>query len=1113
MIFQLAAIVGVSAMIIGAVCDVLSDDERDKQSRMREDYEDYKSCRDQEYEEIYTANKEASESLFKQRQAESSRMKREAKERERRIRTEYYETTCRRVDEQYKNKQGLIIEVRDTITKIQRVRKDQVTMLRGRALDMLLQSLRETEEKLRAYLIYLEKYKKNMNRVLQRGSIFPEPFEMLLPSEFPYKGKVLVMKKKEVQERGTLSTRDGISNKYYCRDIGELDVYDDDAQVHLFVEYFEGNPHYHHVLSCSKGFFKNTALYQPKIGVEAEVMRQERDRIILQYSNMELLIYKRNLENPRCTPPRGTTLRVFPLKWDYNLRYKPEVTEKLNESFALCHFHSIPMLFEEHQFDEFAATLQELNLLESSEEWKIAPLYEEGIPELTSVKLQLGYELIIKGDIIDDGQGKSYIKYSGILSSEHSVRPEDIFVAVDTQVKVLWEEDIHLVDLEDHESMSDLVLFLFNEFKTQKALKNSREGMAYFNKWAEVTDKLINYLHKQGNTLTCEIEQIELVGKDRITKLEIHRAEVKNAEKVRKKLEENLKSTLGHTDYFIETDYDIRYPVEFNKATGEYLKIIGKFPYQFLKDNNYKLTIYQRKNPYPDVQQKNALNVFREGRLVNSKLKTYYINTSNVESETTDFAVEEFYSSNIAANPYQKNAVESALRENNFFMIQGPPGTGKTTVIIEIILQYIRKYPLNRVLVVSQANVAVDNVLKGLQKVDGVPFGPGHIIRCGKEGSIDAQILPVSFERRKEEYFRKIESVPVTEENRTELSRWKQIIYGREGDSFLGELILRGNRIIGATCVGLAQKRIGLNQLEFDLAIVDEAGRALPGELLIPVNRSRKVVLIGDHKQLPPVINPVLFDQEKLEISDPRYCREELFSKSFFEQLYVNCPESNKSMLRTQYRMPTGVGALVSKLFYEGKLESGSATSNKHPVYGGRNINCLDMSWVKGYREQGGRGESKRNPIEAGIVVEIVKDICRGCSDRIAVITPYKGQKKEIIKRFKSKGIDTRTIEVSVDTVDAFQGDEAEIVIFCTTRSRKPTPFFADEARINVALSRTKRELLIIGSLNYFDKYGPGTPLYEIAQYVRDNGKIYNSLEELIQPAGETPGTAGGVKT
>jgi len=489
--------------------------------------------------------------------------------------------------------------------------------------------------------------------------------------------------------------------------------------------------------------------------------------------------------------------------------------------------------------------------------------------------------------------------------------------------------------------------------------------------------------------------------------------------------------------------------------------------------------------------QKNALLQFRSGFLANSLLKSYLLDASNIEYEPLDIIQPDIYNEKLANNLSQKRALERALNEKNLYLIQGPPGTGKTTVIKEIIHQQMELNPASRVLVVSQANVAVDNVLRGLKK-----DYRKQMIRCGHLAKIDESIVDISFEEKYEHYIKSIKSYSPGNNEKNLYLKWLEVI--TESDNTInpdiGELILKDHQIVGATCVGLAQKKIGLNRIIFDLVIIDEASKALPAEILIPVNRAKKVILIGDHKQLPPVINPILYDEEKIELSDREYMQDQLFSLSMFQKLYEAAPESNKSILESQYRMPSVIGEMVSELFYGGLLKNGKGTDLKKPIYFKSNLNIIDMSKDKTYKESKENGMSVVNYREAQIVNLLVEKIRKetNVSMRIAVITPYRGQKRAIVKALMKNGINLSEENIAVNTIDAFQGDEAELVIYCTTRANKKTLYFSDDARLNVAFSRAKNSLVIIGSMNYFKKYGPESNLRKIAEYIEKNGSILN---------------------
>jgi hypothetical protein len=183
--------------------------------------------------------------------------------------------------------------------------------------------------------------------------------------------------------------------------------------------------------------------------------------------------------------------------------------------------------------------------------------------------------------------------------------------------------------------------------------------------------------------------------------------------------------------------------------------------------------------------------------------------------------------------------------------------------------------------------------------------------------------------------------------------------------------------------------------------------------------------------------------------------------------------------------MPPMIGTMISTLFYNGQIKNGSGTDKKMPIYFDTTMSLIDMSEVRAYREN--ENGSPTNDFEAAYVLFLVQEIRKkNLSVRIAVITPYKGQKRKIINLLKEEIKDVSLNQVAVDTVDSFQGDEAEIVIYCTTRSMRRTNFFSDYRRLNVAFSRAKNELIILASAQYLDRSDPTEPVHKVLEYLRD---------------------------
>lgn len=283
----------------------------------------------------------------------------------------------------------------------------------------------------------------------------------------------------------------------------------------------------------------------------------------------------------------------------------------------------------------------------------------------------------------------------------------------------------------------------------------------------------------------------------------------------------------------------------------------------------------------------------------------------------------------------------------------------------------------------------------------------------------------------------------------------------------LGKIFLEEVSVIGATCIGISNYAFNYN-LKFDLVIVDEAGRATPPEALVPIVLGKKIILVGDHKQLPPVIDKVLSDELRLkENYNIRDLEETLFS-----YLYTNVNSQCHEMLREQYRMHPLIGDLVSKTFYSDNIISRVNTIDRVHQYKpflNNSIVWLDTSNNPNRFEEN-IGTTKQNEYEAKKIVELLCDMEENnksleIKKDIGIITGYKAQKNLINREIDKRNLNFSNINVEVDTVDAFQGRETDVIIYSIVRSNEEgnIGFLSDDRRLNVSLSRAKELLVIIG--------------------------------------------------
>jgi len=1100
----------VTSRIVAFCCDEITEKEREKQDELRcrhKRYEDSCNSRIQEIEHLKQQKLDEITAHYAQLSDEFTDEMNEKIESAKRafeaqivttqieLRKNLVEFYLRTADEKLSRNDELFNDIKQAINLVKEQLKIQRTSMRGNALEHFYRELEEALEKCKAYRNYINDYKHYLSKNECSLSVEIGEFEFILPKNYLYKGKLVFLTTEEIQNQ-ELSVRFCNSISFAVSDYKATEAVltnHDIKMAMLCLGYdmltgvgFYGNPYKTKVfnLSQKRGIIRSTIITTPRIGITAAVTERKKSGYSLSYMDISLFLPWNKLENPKRMPPIGAELRVFPIKWNIVLD-NIVVSEIASDSLTSYTFNELPFVIPDSALEEFKSKIANNRISSSEEEWKIAPYKESDLPSVKEVKFQLGNSVVALASYVLLDNEVSYFRYERILKySEFSLKPEDVFAVVDCVLTVVLESEISKLDKNVFDNMASLSLWVFTEFKNQYTIKLNQKGMQYFNKWEEITDKLITYKYK-GSSITIDIANIESNDKTVIIYFD-------KTDDLRQYIDEVYTNSFNKrgVTFFIEISRAEYMFLQNISADCTHASFYGEGAINYFSQDVTTITIYNKNFAYAEIQQKNALSKFRTGELTNKLLQVYALDGTTITADYLDIDVQNLYNKRLIDDSSQFESVKNAMCENNIFLIQGPPGTGKTTVIIEIVKQFM--VGIGRVLIVSQANVAVDNVVKQL-----CDYCENDILRIGTADKIGKEVRHISFDEKYDSYLQAVQDRKHDETvNRKLLGRWLKIVkpeYGQNPD--VGELLIRSHRIIGATCIGLAKKRIGLDRLEFDLTIIDEAGKALPAELLVPFVRSKKVIIIGDHMQLPPTIDTALMDDEKIEIEDREVYKDELFDNSFFTRLWKAAPDSNKNILTTQYRMPTTIGNLISSLFYDGKIKNGIGTDDRLsilPELFPTNIIFVDMVNDVSYTETEHNGITNRREVVA--VCTIIKDIRNKCDARIAVITPYKSQKRELISAMRSDmGININTIDVN--TVDAFQGDEAEIVIYCSTRAKKMTPYFSDFRRINVALSRAKNNLIIIGSSKYFNhyrKYKDGTVvLPHVFDYVKKYGTIF----------------------
>lgn len=982
------------------------------------------------------------------------------------------------------------------------------TSLRKNSLELLLRQLSESVEKCSSYIRYLQMYREDILGIHDPSKV--RIFNMQLPEGFPYIGKVIWVNISQLSERYIVQEIPGISGakvKVVDKE-NEIENFKNQSVVPIMVTNYKGRIFF---ASLEKGAFKAYELLNTHLGISALVKEIQRNYIVLTYQNeLELFLPKNNLIRPDRFPPIRSLLTVYPVKWEYNLasfkqkngkkRYPVTVSERKEDAGSSFEFRNFPICFTEDDYNIFMDYYEENNLQDYEEEFLVGPVSSNDVvlKKGSLLKLQFGDIPLFYIEVCEHADRENnlrfYFRFHHLCDAkEKTFSADDIFLPFDVTFTPYYagtsDEMIQqYMEIDDLGDIGALIWDFFEEFRIQYQMRKDREGMGYFFKWENITNQLISVL-EQGDSVLLHIDEMNVYNWNCVF------MDISNKDDLSHFIDQFAKKTdmllnrEWRPEFFVKDEHDNRY-VTMVVDGGERLRIVGKNASEHFTQDLETIELFASNQPYAEYQQKAALRQFRKGQVVNPVIQAACLNSSNIISS---FDVERellpFHNETLSSNPSQVKAVEQAFREKNIFLIQGPPGTGKTTVIRELIEQVLGADNESRILVVSQANVAVDNALKGLVEKYG-----DQTVRCGNGNKISPDMQNLRLQKRCEEYLSNLEKRKEEFEEKI-YSDWFETIVSDDSQNYspvLCELLIRNHRLIGATCVGLARRKIGLERMEFDLVIIDEAGKALPAEILIPLVRAKKVVIIGDQKQLPPVINPILYDEEKIDLEERAISENDLFCHSFFERLYDNAPESCKIMLDTQYRMPSVIGTAISQIFYNGKLKNGIGTDTKQPILFDKNLSFINFERDKKYFEK--KDDLKRisNPQEANAAVALAINIRKkdsSCS--IAIITPYKGQKRLISNTFIKKGKRYQLDNIYVDTIDSFQGSEADVVIFCTTRAVHPTLFFKDTRRLNVALSRAKRELIILGQLSYFYKFSKSEScLPALANYIIENGKM-----------------------
>ncbi len=303
--------------------------------------------------------------------------------------------------------------------------------------------------------------------------------------------------------------------------------------------------------------------------------------------------------------------------------------------------------------------------------------------------------------------------------------------------------------------------------------------------------------------------------------------------------------------------------------------------------------------------------------------------------------------------------------------------------------------------------------------------------------------------------------------------------------------LLASADIVGATCVGLGSIR-GAEHVTFDLCIVDEASKATASETLVPLVSSKRWILVGDQNQLPPFVEHVLDSPALLQKFE---LEKGTASETMFDKLVDQLPGSAIISLTHQHRMHPAIGTLISKCFYNGGLTSASREGNKAVELAfGAPVLWFDTG-ARTDRRDVKEGHSFRNRGEVRSIVKLVDRLQWTAQQvdmrlSVAVLTGYEAQRRDLEEALATGELSRHNLDLRIANVDAYQGQESDVAIFSVTRSNDnfDTGFIGNNNRINVALSRARDGLIVVGDTSFIDELPEGrSALQVVLNHVRIN--------------------------
>ena len=446
-------------------------------------------------------------------------------------------------------------------------------------------------------------------------------------------------------------------------------------------------------------------------------------------------------------------------------------------------------------------------------------------------------------------------------------------------------------------------------------------------------------------------------------------------------------------------------------------------------------------------------------------------------------------------NNFQIAAIKGCLNTYRLGIIHGPPGTGKTTTIVGLIKELIKSE--KRVLVCAPSNNAVDLLARQISALDLKVLRIGNVTRIGD----NIAHLSLSEKCRNHKDWQHIKKVKIeAEDAKREGEKFKRSFgpqerknrnamfnearqlrqWARDLEDRLVETVISDSQVICSTLIGCAHPQ--MRNLTFNTVIIDEGSQALEPECWTAILKGQRVIIAGDHKQLPPTVKST--EARDLE-----------FETTLLDLMTDSIKQS--FLLGIQYRMNQAILGFSNMTFYNDQLISADFVKNRLLETGDQPLVFIDTSGCGFEEEQNVQNRSYRNRSEFLILREhFLSEKEKYSEQTIGIVSPYANQVR-LIRQEVEQDAELNSFAIEVNSIDGFQGQERDIIYISLVRSNEKgnIGFLKDYRRLNVAMTRAKMKLVIIGDMSTLSS---DKTYSSLADHIEEKGLYQSAWEYMV---------------